>query len=305
MGYPILDPQADEPVFGDAASSRAHRKRRLALAYRVFGAQRWGGLGDGHISARDPELADHFWLGRFGVPFHSMTVEDLVLVGPDGAVVEGDGFINRAAYNIHWPIHEARPDIVSAAHTHTPWGTPFSTLVRHLAPITQESCAFYGDHEVFDDEEVDIVSTDGGKRIAATLGDAKAVVLRNHGVLTVGRSVDEAVGWFVLFERCSEAHMKAPDAQPISHAAAAAAAVGLGRSRQAGSTTSGSCAPTSTIPPSSNGAEPTAGPASTHRSTPRRRIVVTATVSGQDGSTRNDLRRAPHGTELPPRAGWG
>jgi ribulose-5-phosphate 4-epimerase/fuculose-1-phosphate aldolase len=220
MAYPMLDPDAAEPAFDDAAELRAHRKTRLALGYRIFGALRWGALGDGHISARDPELLDHFWLARYGVAFHAVTVDDLVLVGPDGVVVVGSGGINQAAHNIHWPIHEARPDIVSAAHTHTPYGTPFSTLVERFRPITQESCAFYGDHELFDDEEVDVVSTDGGKRIAAALGSAKAVILRNHGTLTVGATVDECIGWYVLMERTAEAHLKARDAVPIGHEAA-------------------------------------------------------------------------------------
>ena len=83
---------------------------------------------------------------------------------------QGEGSINPAAYYIHWPIHEARPDIVSAAHTHTPFGTPFSALVQHLRPITQEACAFYDDHSIFDDEEVDIQLIDGGKRIGSRSG---------------------------------------------------------------------------------------------------------------------------------------
>lgn len=232
MGYPLLDPHAYEPEITDIAELRAHRKTRLALGYRIFGALHWGALGDGHISARDPERLDHFWLARYGAPFHSVTVDDLVLVGPEGTVVEGEGWINQAAHNIHWPIHEARPDIVSAAHTHTQYGTPFAALVKPLRPITQESCAFYDDHEIFDDEEVDVKSTDGGKRIAVALGDAKAVILRNHGTLTVGATVDECVGWYVMMERTCEAHMKAPDAIAIGPEAAADAyqSVGLPQS---------------------------------------------------------------------------
>jgi ribulose-5-phosphate 4-epimerase/fuculose-1-phosphate aldolase len=231
--YPLLDPNDDEPVGLTTAQLRARRKTRLALAYRIFGAQRWGSLGDGHISSRDPELLDHFWLARYGAPFHSVTVDDLVLVGPNGTVVEGTGTINPAAFHIHWPVHEARPDIVSAAHTHTPFGTPFSALVERFRSITQESCAFFRDHEIFDDHEVDVMSIDGGKRIAAALGPAKAIVLRNHGLLTVGATVDECVGFFVVMERVAEAHIKAPHAQPISDEAAAAAYVGIG-SHQAG-----------------------------------------------------------------------
>lgn len=214
MGSGFLDPAASEPELTDPAAIRAHRKRRLALAYRIFGALGWGSLGDGHISARDPERADCFWLGRYGVPFRYMTTDNLVLVRPDGTI-EGGGHINMAAYYIHAPVHEARPGIVAAAHCHTPYGTPFSTNVTRLLPISQESCAFFDDHEIFDDEEVSIVDTDGGKRIAAALGDTRAAILRNHGLLTVGDTVDVAVGYFLLMERCAEVQVKAPAARPI------------------------------------------------------------------------------------------
>ena len=109
----FLDPSAYEPDITDPADLCVHRKRRLAVAYRVFGAMGWGSLGDGHISARDPARPDCFWLGRYGVPFRHMTTDDLVLVGPDGSI-EGGGHINVAAYYIHAPVHEARPEIASA-----------------------------------------------------------------------------------------------------------------------------------------------------------------------------------------------
>ena len=216
----FLDPAAFEPDFTDLAELQAHRKRRLALAYRVFGAMGWGSLGDGHISARDPERPDCFWLGRYGVPFRYLTTDDLVLVRPDGSV-EGGGHINMAAYYIHAPVHEANPGVVSAAHCHTPYGTPFSATVTKLEPISQEACAFFGDHEIFDDEEVSIGSVDGGKRIAVALGGARGVVLRNHGLLTVGATVDSTVGFFLVMERCAEVQVKAREAaRPISAGAA-------------------------------------------------------------------------------------
>jgi len=208
---------------------RETRKREVALGYRILSAQRWGELGDGHISARDPERTDCFWLLRYGVSYHAAKVSDLVLVGPDGKLVEGKGPINVAGYYIHHPILMARPDAVSAAHVHTGWGTPFSAEVRAIEPITQESCIFFEDHAIFDDEEVQIQSADGGRRIAAALGSNRAVILRNHGLLTVGESVAEAVGSFVFLERVAEAHMKARDAKPISAAAARFAKTDLTR----------------------------------------------------------------------------
>ncbi len=207
---------------------RAHRKRMCALGYRIFGAMRWGQLGDGHISARDPLIADHFWLLDYGIPFAEATVDALVLVGPDGTVVDADGnptgAVNTAGYNIHAPILAARPDAVSAAHTHTQFGTPWAANVQPFRALSQESTAFVFDQAMFDDEEVEVLTFDGGKRIAAALGDAKLVVLRNHGLLTAGGSVEEAVGWFVMAERVAEVHVKAPDGRPISDEAASVAA---------------------------------------------------------------------------------
>ncbi len=214
--YPPLLPSDIEPVSDTVSAERLRRQRDVALGYRLFASQRWGDTGDGHISARDPEHHDAFWLLKYGVSFHAATVHDLVLVGHDGTVIDGDGGINIAAYNIHAPIHDARPEIVSAAHVHTQYGTPFSAEARLFQPITQESCIFFDDHSLFDDEEVQVQSTDGGKRIAAALAGHRAVILRNHGLLTVGVSVAETVATFILLERVAEAHMKTRHAQPIS-----------------------------------------------------------------------------------------
>jgi len=208
---------------------RANRKRDLALGYRLLAAQRWGDLGDGHISARDPERTDCFWLLRQGVSFHQARVRDLVLIGPDGRLVEGEGPIENAAYYIHMPILNARPETVCAVHVHSGWGTPFSAEVRPIEPITQESCIFFEDHAIFDDEEVQVQDLDGGKRIAKALGPHRAIILRNHGLLTVADRVDEAVGSFVIMERVAEAHMKARNARPISAEAARYAKTDLTR----------------------------------------------------------------------------
>jgi len=215
----------------EPSAEREHRKRMAAIGYRIFGARRWGDLGDGHISARDPILTDHFWLLDWGVPFHAATVDQLVLVGPDGSVKDPDGnptgAVNTAGYNIHAPLLAARPDVVSAAHTHTQFGTPWAANVAPFRAISQESCAFVFDQALFDDEEVEVLSYDGGKRIGAALGPHKLVILRNHGLLTVGPTVEDAVGWFLMAERVAEVHVKAPDAVPISDTAAAVAAATL------------------------------------------------------------------------------
>jgi ribulose-5-phosphate 4-epimerase/fuculose-1-phosphate aldolase len=227
--------QVDKRSEFTPAQVRERRKRDCALGYRLLAAQRWGDLGDGHISARDPERTDCFWMLRYGVSYHAAKVSDLVLVGPDGTLQAGEGFVNVAGYYIHKPILDARPDAVSAVHVHTGWGTPFSTEARLLEPITQEACIFFEDHALFDDEEVQVQSLEAGARIAKALGRTRAIILRSHGLLTVGDSVAEAVGSFVYMERVAESHMKSRDAKPISAAAARFAQadlvqLGIGRS---------------------------------------------------------------------------
>lgn len=200
-------------------AERLKRKREVALGYRIFANLRWGDLGDGHITARDPEQTDHMWLLRYPLGFERATVDDLVLVGPDGTTADGDE-INMTAYNIHHPIHEARPEVVGVAHTHTPWGTPFSATGRPIESLTQEACTFHDRWALFDDEEVQILGRSGGERIADAIGDKQVGILRSHGLITTGLSVGETIAAFVTLERVTEALMKAPDAAPISDAAA-------------------------------------------------------------------------------------
>lgn len=221
-----------EPTIDDPTAERRRQLENLAMGYQLFAAFRWGDMGDGHITYRDPERADHMWLLRHGVSFDRASPADMVLVAPDGTATDHDGEparINTTAYYIHHPIHQARPDVGCAAHTHTQWGTPLSAERRVIEPISQESTVFYGDVALFDDEEVQIISTDGGKRIAAALGEKTSAVLSNHGLLTTGATVAAAVGLFVMMERAAETTMKASNAIPISAEAAALSQAGLVR----------------------------------------------------------------------------
>jgi ribulose-5-phosphate 4-epimerase/fuculose-1-phosphate aldolase len=230
--YPGFDGIEPFGTIRSPEAERVHRREMAAIGYRIFGALRWGQLGDGHVSARDPILTDHSWLLDWGVPFHRATPSQMVLVGPGGEVKDAEGnptgAVNTAGYNIHAPVLAARPDAVSAAHTHTQFGTPWAANVAPFAALSQESCAFVFDQAMFDDEEVEVLTVDGGKRIAAAIGDAKLCILRNHGMLTVGTTVEAAVGWFVMAERVAEVHVKSPNGQPISDEAARVAASTLG-----------------------------------------------------------------------------
>jgi ribulose-5-phosphate 4-epimerase/fuculose-1-phosphate aldolase len=107
---------------------------------------------------------------------------------------------------------------MAAAHTHSRHGRAWSTLGRLLDPITQDACSFYEDHGLFDDYTGVVVDVEEGKRIAHALGDNKAAILRNHGNLTVGHSVDEAAWLFITMERTCEVQLlaEATGTKPIS-----------------------------------------------------------------------------------------
>lgn len=197
------------PSFDDVAAERLHLKQRLAAACRVFGRLGYDEGVAGHITARDPEHDDRFWVNGFGVHFRQVSVSNLICVDHSGEVVEGDHPVNRAAFAIHSQVHQARPDVVAAAHAHSVHGKAFSSLGRRLDPITQDACAFYEDHAVFDDYTGVVLQTSEGRRIADALGTAKLVVLRNHGLLSVGTSVDAAAWWFIAADRSCHAQLLA------------------------------------------------------------------------------------------------
>ncbi len=195
--------------FPDKETERLHMKQRLTAAFRVFGRFGFDEGVAGHITARDPERPDHFWVNPFGLNFKLITVDDLILVNHDGEVVEGDWPVNVAAFAIHSQVHAARPDVMAAAHSHSVNGKAFSSLGKLLDPLTQDSCIFFEDHGLFDDYTGVVVDIEEGKRIAHALGEYKAAILRNHGLLTVGHTVDEALYWFVTMERSCQAELLA------------------------------------------------------------------------------------------------
>lgn len=191
------------------AEELVERKTKLAAALRIFGRFGFDEGVAGHITARDPYEPEHFWVNPVGRSFKMMRVSDLIKVDHEGQIVEGSGGLNQAAFAIHSRIHKARPDVVAAAHSHSIYGKAWSTLGRLLGPLTQDACAFHGDHALFDDYTGVVFDVAEGDRIADALGEAKALILRNHGLLTVGQTVDEAAWWFITMERSCQAQLLA------------------------------------------------------------------------------------------------
>ncbi|MFJ8621962.1 class II aldolase/adducin family protein [Kitasatospora sp. NPDC093550] len=205
------------PSFDSPAAERRYRKEQLAAGFRLFGRFGFSEGVAGHITVRDPEHPDRFWVNPFGMPFSMIKASDLVLVDHEGTLLHGSRPVNRAAFVIHSQVHAARPDAIAAAHAHSLHGKAFSSLGIGLDPLTQDACAFFEDHGLYSDYRGVVNEVDEGKRIAAALGTYKAVILQNHGLLTVGGSVAEAVWWFVTMERSCQAQLLAMAAGTPKH----------------------------------------------------------------------------------------
>lgn len=198
------------PAFSSPEEHRLYRKQHLAAAFRIFADRGFDEGIAGHISVRDPILTDHFWLNPLSQHFATICVSDLILVNEDGDVVIGDEPINAAAFAIHSEIHKARPDVHAACHAHSVYGKAFAVFGKELDMMTQDSLRFYKSHAVYDNFGGVVLDREEGKRIAKTLGNNnKAVILQDHGLLTVGRSVDEAAFWFMSLDKTCHAQLLA------------------------------------------------------------------------------------------------
>lgn len=198
------------PQYQSVEEDRLQRKQRLAATFRLFGKFGFDEGVAGHVTVRDPEHLDHFWVNPFGVSFKQIKVSDLILVNHEGEIVQGKhSLLNQAAFAIHSRIHKNLPHVTAAAHSHSVYGKAWSSLGELLSPITQDSCAFFDDHVLFDDFSGVVLDVSEGDKIASALGTKKAAILQNHGLLTVGNTVDEAAWWYITMERTCQAQLLA------------------------------------------------------------------------------------------------
>ncbi len=207
---PTITGIPQQPVFHDVEAERLHRKQRLAAGLRTLGRLNLAEGVAGHVTVRDPEFPDRFWVNPLGRNFKMMRVSDLICVDHTGAVVVGDQPVNTAAFAIHSSIHHARPDIIAAAHTHSMYGRTFSAMGKPLKMITQDATAFYNDVALHAEGGGAVVLDPAdGAAMARSLGDKKALIHQNHGLITCGGSVDAAVWWFIALERCCQSQLVA------------------------------------------------------------------------------------------------
>lgn len=181
-GEPASDAGSLRPGGPEVERERRRRKEQLAISYRLFARFGFDEGAAGHITVRDPGLADHFWVAPFGRYFGALTAQDMILVDSRGTVTAGEGEVNKAAFAIHAAIHAARPDVHGVAHAHALYGKAFASLPRLLAPLTQDSCAFYRRHARLAEFRGVVLDAEYGRRIAAALGGNRALIQAHDGV---------------------------------------------------------------------------------------------------------------------------
>ncbi|TGO50237.1 hypothetical protein BCON_0188g00200 [Botryotinia convoluta] len=186
----------------DKYAEREYQKGRLALAFRIFAKLGYDEGVAGHITLRDPVEPTSFWVNPFGVAWPLLRASDLILVNKDGDVVDG-------AYMIHHAVHTARPEINAVAHSHTIYGRAFCSLGRPLETITQDACSFHNDLALYSSFRGIVLASEEGHAIASALGNKKAALLQNHGLLTCGETIESAVFWFMSLEKCCHAQLLA------------------------------------------------------------------------------------------------
>ncbi|KAI0791812.1 class II aldolase/adducin domain-containing protein [Abortiporus biennis] len=202
------------PQFEDKLEERQWLKFRLAQAFRIFGGLNYDEGVAGHITVRDCIRKDCFWVNPMGKSFSTIQPEDLILLDHDGKVQKEESsqvytLVNTAAFMIHSAIHKARPDVICAAHTHSIHGKAFSTLSKDLDAITQDSCAFYNDHVVYRSFNGVVLAEAEGRNIASLLGNKKAAILQNHGLLVATTSIEATVHFYVAMERACQVQLLA------------------------------------------------------------------------------------------------
>lgn len=186
----------------------------LAALYRLVAHFKMTDFIYTHISARVPGPEHHFLINKYGVMFHEMRASDLVKIDLDGNVVPTPGVsveeskVNAAGFTIHSAIHMAREDLMCVVHTHTAAGIAVSCQKQGLLPISQHALKFYG-HLAYHGYEGIALDLEERDRLVQDLGEHRAMILANHGLLVAGRTIPEAFQNIYYLERACQAQVAA------------------------------------------------------------------------------------------------
>jgi ribulose-5-phosphate 4-epimerase/fuculose-1-phosphate aldolase len=185
-------------------------RRNLAACYRLIAHFGMTDTIYNHISLRVPGYHDRFYINAFGLMYEEISASNLVTIDVNGGIIDdptGLG-INPAGFVIHGAIHRARPDIVCVLHTHSIAGVGVSAQENGLLPISQHAALFHGLVAYHDSEGI-AVDPDECRRLTADLGDKPVMILRNHGLLTCGRTVGEALQLMINLDTACRAQVAA------------------------------------------------------------------------------------------------
>jgi ribulose-5-phosphate 4-epimerase/fuculose-1-phosphate aldolase len=173
----------------------------LAAAFRLVHHYGWSDLLATHLSARVPGPGHNFLINGFGLAFDEITASNLIKVDMDGnKLSESEYEINPAGFVIHSAVHMARPEVACVIHTHTQAGTSVASQKLGLQPMTQHALAVIAQTGYHEYEGI-ATDLDERQRIARDIADLNVLILRNHGLLTVGRTAGEAFMWMYRAER--------------------------------------------------------------------------------------------------------
>ena len=172
----------------------------LAAAYRLVALHGWDDLIFTHISARVPGPEHHFLLNAYGMMFDEVTASSLVKIDTNGnKVMESPYFVNPAGFTIHSAVHAAREDALCVMHLHTDYGIAVSAQKEGLLPISQQSM-FPLSSLAYHNYEGLALNEEEKPRLVSDLGDKNYMMLRNHGLLTIGKTAAEAFLLMYIFE---------------------------------------------------------------------------------------------------------
>jgi ribulose-5-phosphate 4-epimerase/fuculose-1-phosphate aldolase len=181
----------------------------LAACYRLVAMYGYTEMLANHISARVPGTQDQFLINPYGMLYEEIDASNLIKIDCDGNEIfnASDYGVNAAGFVIHSAIHMARHDVDCVAHTHTPAGMAVSAMECGLLPIAQTSMRFL--HVAYHDFEGIADDVDERDRLVADLGEHEAMVLRNHGLLVCGRTIQSAFNVLFRMERACEVQVMA------------------------------------------------------------------------------------------------
>ena len=187
-----MDETHQAPRRNDVSAAEWQARVDLAAAHRLAEINNWTDLIFNHFTVRVPGEPGRFLIKRHSLVFEEVTASNLVKVDVEGAPVGTEADVNPAGFTIHSAVYHARPDVEAVMHLHSQAGTAISARKGGMRFLCQEAMQFYNRVGYHDFEGI-ALDTEERERLAANLGRNNTMILRNHGLLTCGRSVAEAM----------------------------------------------------------------------------------------------------------------